>query len=580
METSAGWAPAPGARLALDMMMARSGGRTKPSGRRVRSSWARRLPLLVAVLALFLRVWAPGPMVMTVDEPHWMLRSVDFHDALRSGDLANATADRTDQPSTMPGITTVWAGAIGTQVAEWQGGTGHQQADRMLTVSRAVVSLACSLALWLSILLAAVLVGRRAALLAGLFLAVEPWLVGHSHLLHTDAMVTMFSLAAVLAAAAAAQRLTIPGPSTPASRGKTPRALGLLTGVLTALALLTKLNAAVLIVAAIVGMTVFRAVDIHRRDGQLGAWLRAWGGVLASGLGAGLLTCLLLWPALLVRPLEQIDRLRRSAALATEATPGFSRGEVRLDPGASFYPVVVGLRMSPWLFLTTVAAFGGYVVRRIRRAPRIAPGWFTGGLLLSVLAYLAALLTATKWYDRYALPLFPFAALAAATWLASVWDRVQRKRPTPPRLGFAVVGALTVVASTITLRAAPHAIAYIDPLAGGQERAVHEIRLGWGEGMEEADGVIEHDAGNCETPRVLVNLAYAYTLRCGQTMVTAPPGGTDPTYIVEYIAQRQEGETARVLGRFADRATLAGTVQVDGLTYVWVWRIAPETPPG
>ena len=162
------------------------------------------MPLAITVIALVLRLWAPRPVEQTQDEFNWLLRSDTFRTALLDGDFATATVTG---GGTMPGVTTMWAGTFGHATVSLAHTVGLPWTRRRPRSTGAVLE---SLARFRRTLvlhrtrtvrsrLACLLVSRRSAAIAGVLHATEPFLVGHSDVLHTDAMVTMFSALSVVA---------------------------------------------------------------------------------------------------------------------------------------------------------------------------------------------------------------------------------------------------------------------------------------------------------------------------------------------------------------------------------------------
>ncbi len=546
-----------------------------------RSRRAGPLALLVALVAFGLSIWAPGPPIHGTDDFLWLWRSGNFRHAIAHHNFADASVQGAGPEfahNTMPGVTTMWAGAIGLALSERQLPATQPDARsaRAFTIARGLIAFACAAALWLLIVFVAELAGRSTALVTGALLATEPWLAGHSHMLHTDAMVTMFSAAALAAGAAAAQRALAPRPA-PVGWMHKAEVAGAISGVLCGLALLTKVSALALIGPAAASLTLLTGIAASHTTG-LRPWARRWVGSGAAAVGTCTVTVLALWPALLVAPSAQFRALRASMQLAGESTFGFARGALRTQPGRGYYAVVLGYRLSPWLLclsvLALVAAVIGLALRAVRRTPRMlrAPWWFTATLSVVAALYGVTIVFAAKWYDRYALPLFPFLALAAGLFVAQAWQWVTRNRRAWHRAGPPLLCALTLCAATVVVRQAPDAVSYVDPLLGGQERASHDIRLGWGEGIERANAIIRHDAGTCADVHVAVRLAYAISLTCG-TAVPDPSSSASVDYIVEYIATRQVEGPATIPRRYGRQARVIGEVRVQGFPYVWVWRV-------
>ncbi|RLC63084.1 MAG: hypothetical protein DRI80_04790, partial [Chloroflexota bacterium] len=169
----------------------------------------------IFVICSFALRLAPLGRYVTPDEPAWVYRAVRFADALSARDWAAI-------PSTgHPGVTTMWLGALGVAVRrllapaesvahlDWirrlawlapENGEAFRHLAFFLPYGRVAVALVTTLGLVALYPLLARLFDRRVALLTVGLLACDPFLVGHSGLLHTDALLATFSLLALVTA--------------------------------------------------------------------------------------------------------------------------------------------------------------------------------------------------------------------------------------------------------------------------------------------------------------------------------------------------------------------------------------------
>ncbi len=560
--------------------------------------WAVKLPLLLALLAMILRAWAPGPVVQTFDERSWSGRSVAFREAVRHLDLDRATAAPEGQLATMPGVTTMWSGTIGWNLADLGAHVGlvdrtergSPEGTSVLRASHLVVAFFSSLTLWAIIVMVALLYGRRVGLIVGLLLAVEPWLVGHSGILHTDAYVTMFSFAGFVALAVAGQALDArvgvddaEPPAGVAARGIWGRAgtWAVVSGAFFGLAMLTKLNALVLVGGALVALPLASWATHRRRgDGALAARARRWAVLVAIAGAVTLVVFVVLWPATWVSPMTQLSALRRSATQADDPNGVFFAGRSDQPPGLWFYPVATLFRISPWLLLSAAAAAVVSVWRRVLVGPvRSAVPGFTAAVVAVLGVYVVIIATAEKIYDRYALVLVPFLAVGVAVAAVRTFDVVAVRRPTVAAglrsAGF--VGAALVSIYVLTL--APYSISYADPVVGGQAAARHWIPLGWGEGIETAGEYIRtHEGEGCADVTISIEWFVSDAVPCGR-LVGGWNGEIEgaPDYAVVYVLKAQRGLNPTVADALRTHGTLVASQAIGGEVYMELWRIQPGT---
>ena len=562
----------PGTRLPAD------DDRSEPSDRsrrRTRPLW--RVAAVIGLLAFAVRVWAPGPVTQTVDEYAWYMSGHAFRKGVVDWNLANTSTSALMGPwMTQPGVTTMWAGAIGHGAVEAGEKLGvvadeppdtHLDRARTLRGGRAVVSLFCAIALAALIVVAAKLVGRRAAVVAGVLLAAEPFLVGHSGVLHTDAMVTMFGALAIVALAAACRERA----------GPVDRKLLVVAGVAAGLASLTKLNGIALVLS---GAAVVLVLQTGWRRATLAASLRRSVLVGLAFLGVAVATFFVAFPALWVDPWSELLRLPHALDEVGVRNYTYFRYDVTADPGLPYYPYALAMRLSPWLLLAGAASVVASVVHLVRRALRRGADdgpspWpvpsVLAMLLLAPVPYAVLITVTSQKYDRYALPLFPFLALLAGVGIAVAaehWSERFGDRLLAPA-GLAAGAAILAV--TVALQ--PYAISFANPMVGGQQRARNNILLGWGEGYEVLGAEIDRrEAGRCDDVRIYTSNVTAgfIALPCGTIVPPADLGPGD--YVIRYISATQRYPGNRIDLDVARRGELVKVVDIYGVHYAELWQ--------
>jgi hypothetical protein len=546
------------------------------------------LVFAMTVLSLLLRVWAPGAVTETYDERLWLSRTDQFIDAVMTRDFDRATPSGSGELATMPGVTVMLAGSGGRLIVKAAGHVGLIDAvegpsvlsSTVLRSARAVVALICAVALGLLVWISSRLLGRRAAMIGGVLLATEPFLVGHSNLLHTDALVAMLSSLAVVSAMAALWS----GSGADAVGGKAeacgaggsapfdPRTVSYplvgVSAVATALALLTKLNAIPLLGPAFIVIGVLEVVRRLRGEHASLSVLRPLAAPFAMWLALVLSAGLVLWPALWTSPMTQLHQLWASAHIASEAAKGSST-----TPYAErhwFVPISLMFRMTPWMLVGGIAAVVSTGIAVVRRP--MPPGWPSRQvlvvLLVSPIPYLVLLERSGRVFDRYLLPFWPFVALmmggALAAWL--------RARPSRPALRVASAAALIVLAA-VPLVEAPYGSAFSDPIFG-RRYTERMIALGWGEGVERmGQTIIDREGDQCHEARIAIRYPMRIAVPCG-ILIGPDVDRQIPTvdYVITEVRHRQRSSLPS-FDEAIEGGELVDRVIVDGITYAELWKV-------
>lgn len=442
------------------------------------------LSAAIFIVALFVRL-APSGLYVTPDEPIWVHRSIQFLDALEARDWARI-------PQTgHPGITTMALGAAGVKIMQllqpttaavhldwivrmaWLAPENADAFDHLsffLPAGRALMAGVASLGLVLAYGLGRRGLGERAARWLALLLALDPFFAGHAGLLHTDALQATFVLLAVVLALPSAVKPSAKTATrvaaTPSERGKPSRAawtraMARWDGVALCLALagLTKT----------LGLLVAPGLALAMLVWGSGSWLRR---VLRVGLVAALSLgfLLALTPTFFATPQAALAVLFQAVSYheGIGLRDVFFAGEMRVDPGPLFYPVVLVFRLTPPVLL------GLFAVVPRRKSAHPVPWRTVATAGLPALGYVLALTLATKKFDRYVLSAVPLLALIATLSLAQLrrcWRRALVALLLLPWAAVAVVP-----------------LHYATPLLGGPWIAQDVVPLGWGEASGLAAG--------------------------------------------------------------------------------------------
>ncbi len=535
--------------------------------------------LLVLVL-LAIRLWQPGRFI-TPDEIIFLDHSRAFLLGLVSGDFSLTLGIG------YPGVTVAWVGALGLAVLYGlsQLGLGPLPApgltlSQFLDAADAIplpyyVAGRVATVLLVAVLLLVVYVllgrlwpqGRALALVATLLLALDPFLLGYSRLLHIAAPLALLMLSTVLAWLVWLRRR---------------RAIWLLlSGVLCGLAFLTK-TTALLLLPMVIGLA---ALDWWlRRPEPLGRRVLR---VVAGGCLLAVLTALVtvaLWPAMWHEPGAAMNLTFGKLWIDKDAGEGnlgmYWMGHFVQDPGLAFYPVALLLKISPLMLLGVVAAV---VPRRQRDSRADATRDLNWLLITYAVAYLLVMTGASKKSVRYLLPgLVALAPIAAVGWLRiGAWlrQRFSKSKLAIAALPVGFVGLLLALA----LPYAPYYFSYYNPAVLGWRWAPRTLLVGWGEGLGDAATFLNHQP---EAEAATVTAWYDWVFSpyfVGQTVPFSSQDALVADYSVLYINQVQRDIPDPNLIMYFQRRQPLSIVRLNGIDYVWIYpsvagdRPLPET---
>jgi hypothetical protein len=436
--------------------------------------------VVVFLLALSVRVALPASKYTV-----WYERSLGFWEALLQGDLAG-TYQRHH-----PGVSAMWiAGAAIRLYMASEGWSTSEMLDLPRELSgpqglpvqlgAAALGLTIALTVAMTYVLLYQLTNSTLAFVAGCLLALDPFHIAHSNMIHLDALLAAFMLLSALFLI----------------RYLTGRAKGYLvaSAFFGGLALLTKSPALFLIpytclIVAVDLLIAGRSLEPrtrHRWPQGVSLVLRSlaiWGLVAAA-------VFFLFWPAMWVQPLRTLGTMMERGALrhAGQTHPflQFFLGEDVRDPGLLYYPASLawkttfvtlpGFMLAIWALLRR----GGREDRRVQ--------WY---LLIFVVAFLVQMSLGAKKLSRYILPVFPALDVLAAWGLVQgaragslVLSRLANVQARPAAVTAVLVLALPLHAVDV-LSHHPYYGTHYNRLLGGSRVAQHVFQLGdQGEGLD------------------------------------------------------------------------------------------------
>ena len=531
------------------------------------SSSRIRYLLLAAtlVLSLGLRLHAIDEFLVG-DETKWICRSISFHKALARRDLAST------YQSEHPGVVTMWLGALAVPLAdagdwielceETDGSKltrvrDHDVLSRLpLLIYRARRLVA--VATWLGIIAIYVLLRRLvtawSAVCATMLVALDPFYLALSRVLHLDALLATFMALSMLSLLVY-------------RRDSSSKRYLVVSAISGGLAIANKSPGLFLLpwLALVLGTDVLRSERARRRQCALRALadLTRWGGL-------ALLVVFVLWPALWVEPIDTVGKVLSAAIGYAEEPHGSSNYfwfMERPDPGVAFYPVAWAFRTTPGVLLGLLSLS---LSRRAGRGVRIP--WGLGALAV---LYGAFMTVGAKKFDRYLLPSVVLLDMLAGVglgglpgWLGSPsLRRLEARRFAPATLAM----VLFLSQAGLIWPRQPYYFSYYNPVLGGTTLARQILLVGWGEGLERAAAYLNGKPGS---ERFHVNTAHISQFApffVGHTSSANELDLAESDYYVFYWNTIQRHRVPEALDRFYGIQPPEHIVQVDGIDYVWIY---------
>ncbi len=505
------------------------------------------LSLALFSLALLPRVWDLTRFV-TADEAKWVYRSAQFLAALLRGDVAATTVNLT------PGVTTTWLGGLGLTVYYWLNQTAlsmpltdwlqslpqFRTELAVLLAARWPMALFTSLSVVVIYWLARRLVGSAPALIAAIFIALDPHTVALSRVLGHDAPAAIFMTMSLL---------WLITPQT-AARRKVLLSLAL-SGVTAGLAFLSKAPALFLIPFA----GLIFAVKIWQNQTTLYFWLKRF--LLWTVIAW--LAFVAFWPAAWTDPLGRPAAVIENAFLsATDQEEADSEEYWQVpDLGPLYYVVHGAFKLSPLV----IVGLGLLAIQVIKNKQLSGPLLW---LMIFVLLFTIFMTLGGKRSARYILPIFPpLALLAAAGWLWLYQTTTNAIKG--GRLATFII-ILTVSAAAILAPYAPYYFTYFNPLLGGPLTAPRLVKLGWGEGLDQAARFLQREA-----PGSRVGTAYASTVAPFFKGDLSDVTGDTLDYVILYAKQTQSGQPSPAFIRYYQQFGPLFSVTLNGIRYADVY---------
>jgi len=489
----------------------------------------------VFIVALLSRLLGLGD-VLTADEERWMIRAGDFYRAIEGGDLAVTFQ------GTHPGVVPMLLAGGGIQAQELIRGErfrNEENVGQFRHAAKLPFAVATAALVGLVSLLATLLWGGTVGVLGGLLLALDPFLLGHSQIVHLDALLALLMLASTLAIVWFFER-------------GARRALAL-SAFLGGFALLTKLPSIYLLPLLALALLL---------------WKKRWRGETTPRTMVSLVllwiliaftTVVAVWPSMWRQLPWNLGFVKRDVITATTA-PHFTETEFS-SKDFLFYPRALLTRALPIVLILAPAS----VLFLLRRKSVALVQRSVLFLWVYAAGFLIMISLVAKRSDRYLLPGYVALVLLAGFSLGALWSL--RRFPRSGKV-LSVVIILGVLLQDVFL--APYALAYRNRLAPFHEYS----QEGWGEGLETAAAFL---GSHPLREQLDVATWYPNVFRHffpGKTFSLSARDDPRVDYVILYRnmqGRSPDDPATEILGEYATR-TPEHVVTVLGEPYAWVYR--------
>ena len=488
-----------------------------------------------------------------------------------------------------PGVTTMWAGSLGLL---WHYGYVDPPAEDDLLKfllelgsRREDIAVISSVRLPLAIVgslfvpffywLVQRLMSQSVALIAGLLVALSPFQIALTRVIHHDSLTAIFMVLSVLALMGYWLR------------GWSWSWLVISAG-LGGLALLSKqagwfLPPFVGLLAGLTWLSGLRQPQSGRRLARLVSDGLLWG-VVAAG------TVVAFFPALWVNPVEVGQTVMGvSQRLAETGHSHYFLGQISQDPGPLFYPVGWLLQASPLEVLGLLGA-GLAGLQVLTSRPALKEDDSGRPVIIALLLFVGALalfmMISDKKMVRYFLPAFPIIDIVVAIGLLWLMRQLAAvlTRPRPDLIGPVMTTLPLVIVATqgwYAYSSFPYYFTFYNPLFGGAAGAARWMTImGWGEGLNEAAYYLnQQPEAKAATVVVEGNCGLYEPFFNGRTLCHNDKAGglLAADYFVYYISLLQRDLYERAQQEFFIRhQTPIHRVTFGGLDYVLTYQTPIE----
>ncbi|MCP4356531.1 MAG: glycosyltransferase family 39 protein [Chloroflexi bacterium] len=543
---------------------------------------------LLLFLLLFLALIIPRLLVLkqtiTIDEPKWSIRSANFGYAIEHQDFAS-----TNQRG-HPGVTIMWAGQMGLKLLfpeyndlskqninarefkEIVQQNGYHFVN-IFAGQRAMVVLMNSVTLLIAFAYSKKLLGTLTSIVGFLLIAFSPFMAAHTKLMQLDGPSASFILLSLLAFL---------------NYLKSQRRSALfVSGIVAGLAWLSRSPTLALIPAIGLILLLHMYQQVRNQNQAAKKMLSQTFVLFFIWLSLGIVTFVILWPAMWVSPMTALASVYGNIFKGTvtgHPRSDFFAGKLT-EPGIThlppyYYPVAYLWRSTPIVIMGLILSFISFWKKSRPYKEQFARNTVWAFLIFAII-FTSVMALSNKKQDRYLLPIYgPLMLIAAGGWVAfAYW--IKQKLPVSEKYKYSGISLLILIVLLQILslvQVFPYYLSHYNIMLGGSEKAPEVMQIGWGEGLDAAARYL-NEKNDASTLRVATWYAssFAYFFD-GQTISisgnmndTAKQEIFNADYIVIYIHQWQRQLPKSLLNEL-ESVQPEHTIWINRIPYVQIYK--------
>lgn len=499
------------------------------------------LSLLIFLLSFFMRSISLSKEIM-VDEPTWLDRSYSFWVNLSKGKFEGTLQ------SGHPGVTTMVLAGSGMVTYRFIKHVPYSRSRLLefIMPARLPIVIAISVLISLIFVLGSKLFGVKASLLAAFLFSIEPFYINFTRLVHVDGLLSVFMFTAVISGLL---------------YYKTKREKYLIfSSFFSASSFLTKSPSVLLI--PVLGAIVFFASG--RQIKRFLINFMKWG-IFSTAI------FIAFWPALWNGPGPALDYIYRSTLVSVEKA--HSTNVYIFEP--FYYFAKTYFHSSPLTILVLVLGivYGLFLI--IKEKGKIFKAKFFPVLVLVAysLLYTLLLTISAKKGERYILPALMSYIMVSAIAITRIVSKIRFKKLL--YLFYFSTAMLVCLQTYGFLKLSPNFLSYFNPLM----KTPYKAKLGFGEGLDLAAEYLntKKDANNIVAAAWYPDIFSAHFK--GKTIELGNWRGEKADYAVLYkgmMGRSKFDNATTILSEFNDQ-TPEKTIYINGMEYVWIYKISNKT---